>query len=205
MTGISGDSLPGNCLKMNRVAGRLAIVHQRTEADILRRESRTGSVLALNPFGQVPVVQFDDGRTLSPPDAVTAHFTQSPDLVPEDAFGRARMPEWMFWGQCSHGTAIAAGRTGKHQLRTSGDAPGTDLMARGRRAPGRMERAFICRDFIAGGAALTRAGIALLACTRLPHEGGFDPGDFPAVQAFAARCEPEPGRPHMSEAAHVQV
>jgi len=123
--------------------------------------------------------------------------------VPEDAFERARMLEWMFWEQYSHEPAIAVRRFQKHCLKRSDDAIDADLMAKGRRAPGRMEMAMISGDFIAGGAAMTLADVALLAYTRLAHEGGFDLGDFPAVHAWAARCELELGLPHVHEAAHV--
>ncbi len=65
--------------------------------------------------------------------------------------------------------------------------------------------ALISNDFIAGGAALTLADIALLAYTRLAHEGGFDLGEFPAVHAWVARCELELGLEHLHEVTHVQV
>jgi glutathione S-transferase len=124
-------------------------------------------------------VQFDDGRTLSQSNAIILHFAEGSDLVPADAFERAKMLEWMFWEQYSHEPTIAVRRFQKHYLKKSDDAIDTDLLAKGRRALGRMEMALISSDFISGGAALTLADIALLAYTRLSHEGGFDLGDFP--------------------------
>jgi glutathione S-transferase len=66
-----------------------------------------------------------------------------------------------------------------------------------------MEMALISSDFIAGGAAITLADIALLAYTRLSHEGGFDLTEFPAVHAWVSRCELELGLPHLHEVTHV--
>jgi glutathione S-transferase len=204
MIRIFADVNSGNCLKVKWVAERLGLAHEWIEINILKGETRTDAFLALNPFGQVPVVQFDDGRTLSQSNAIILHFAEGSDLVPADAFEHARMLEWMFWEQYSHEPAIAVRRFQKHYLRKSDDAIDTDLLARGRRALGRMEMALISSDFISGGAALTLADIALLAYTRLSHEGGFDLGDFPAVHAWVARCELELGLPHVHEAAHVQ-
>lgn len=203
MIRIFGDSISGNCLKVKWVAERLGIAHEWIEIDILKGETRTDAFLALNPFGQVPVVQFDDGRTLSQSNAIILHFAEASDLVPADAFERAKMLEWMFWEQYSHEPTIAVRRFQKHYLKKSDDAIDADLMAKGRRALGRMEMALISNDFIAGGAAISLADIALLAYTRMAHEGGFDLGDFPAVHAWVARCELELGLPHLHEVTHV--
>jgi len=203
MIRIFGDSVSGNCLKVKWVAERLGFAHEWTETDILKGETRTDAFLALNPFGQVPVVQFDDGRTLSQSNAIILHFAEGSDLVPQDAFESAKMLEWMFWEQYSHEPAIAVRRFQKHYLKKSDDAIDADLLARGRRALGRMEMALISSDFIAGGAAITLADIALLAYTRLSHEGGFDLTEFPAVHAWVSRCELELGLPHLHEVTHV--
>lgn len=203
MIRIFADLNSGNCLKVKWVAERLGLAHEWIAIDILKAETRSDASLALNPFGQVTVVQLDDRRTLSQSNVIILYFAQGSDLVPADAFERARMVEWMFWEQYSHEPAIAVRRFPKHYLRKSDDTIDTDLLARGRRALGRMEMALMSRDFISGGAALTLADIALLADTRLSHEGGFDLGDFPAVHAWAGRCELELGLPHVHEAAHV--
>ncbi|WP_291205369.1 glutathione S-transferase family protein [Hyphomonas sp.] len=203
MIRVFGDSISGNCLKVKWVAERLGLAHEWIEIDILKGETRTDAFLALNPFGQVPVVQFDDGRTLSQSNAIILHFAEGSDLVPADAFERAKMLEWMFWEQYSHEPTIAVRRFQKHYLKKSDDAIDADLMAKGRRALGRMEMALISSDFIAGGAAISLADIALLAYTRMAHEGGFDLVDFPAVHAWVARCELELGLPHLHEVTHV--
>lgn len=203
MIRIFGDSISGNCLKVKWVAERLGVAHEWIEIDILKGETRTDAFLALNPFGQVPVIQFDDGRTLSQSNAIILHLAEGSDLIPDAAFERAKMFEWMFWEQYSHEPTIAVRRFQKHYLKKSDDAIDADLMAKGRRALGRMEMALISSDFIAGGVSLTLADISLLAYTRLAHEGGFDLGEFPAVHAWVARCERELGLPHFHEATHV--
>ena len=61
-------------------------------------------------------------------------------------------------------------------------------MAKGRRALGRMEMALLDQEFLVGNR-LTLADVALVAYTRVAHEGGFDLAEFPAVQAWVARVE----------------
>ncbi|KDA04464.1 glutathione S-transferase family protein [Hyphomonas oceanitis] len=203
MIRIFGDSISGNCLKVKWVATQLSLPHEWIEIDILKGESRTDEFLALNPFGQVPVVQFDNGRTLAQSNAIILHLAEGSDLIPADAFERAKMFEWMFWEQYSHEPTIAVRRFQKLYLKKSDDEIDADLMAKGRRALGRMEMALISSDWIAGGEALTLADISLLAYTRLAHEGGFDLNEFPAVHAWVARCELELGLPHLHEVTHV--
>ena len=203
MIRIFGDSISGNCQKVKWVATRLSRPHEWIEIDVLKGETRTDEFLALNPFGQVPVIQFDDGRTLAQSNAIILHLAEGSDLIPGDAFERAKMLEWMFWEQYSHEPVIAVRRFQKLYLNTPDDEIDPDLLAKGRRALGRMEMALISSDWIAGGEAITLADISLLAYTRLSHEGGFDLNEFPAVQAWVARCELELGLPHLHEVTHV--
>jgi glutathione S-transferase len=51
-----------------------------------------------------------------------------------------------------------------------------------------MDQALTDRAFLVGDG-LTLADVALLAYTRVAHEGGFDIASRPAVQAWIARCE----------------
>jgi len=202
MIRIFGDTMSGNCLKTKWVADRLSVAHEWIEIDLMKGETRTDEFLAMNPFGQVPVVQFDDGKTLAQSNAIMLHLAEGSNLIPADAYERAKMFEWMFWEQYSHEPVIAVRRFQKLYLKKSDDDIDPELMAKGRRALGRMELALISSDWLAGDA-LSLADIALLAYTRLAHEGGFDLAEFPAVHAWVARCELELGLPHHHEAMHV--
>lgn len=205
MIRIYGDSISGNCLKVKWVADRLGIDHEWIEIDILKGETRTDGFLAINPFGQVPVVAFEDGRTLAQSNAIIAYLAEASDLYPQSAFERAKMFEWMFWEQYSHETAIAVRRFQKLYEKRPEEEIDPALMAKGRRALGRMEMALLSNDWIAGGEAITLADISLLAYTRLAHEGGFDVSEFPSVHGWIARCERELGLPHLHEVTDVQV
>ena len=86
MIRIFGDSISGNCQKVKWVVTRLSRPHEWIEIDVLKGETRTDEFLALNPFGQVPVIQFDDGRTLAQSNAIILHLAEGSDLIPDEAF-----------------------------------------------------------------------------------------------------------------------
>ena len=88
---IYGDSISGNCLKVRWVAEYLRLSFDWIETDVLKGESRTREFLALNPAGQVPLVVLDDGRPLAQSNAIILHLAERSDLVPADAYDRARM------------------------------------------------------------------------------------------------------------------
>ena len=62
---IYGDLKSGNCLKVKWVCDRIALPYTWIDIDIMKGESRTPAFIKLNPWGQVPTVAFDDGRTLA--------------------------------------------------------------------------------------------------------------------------------------------
>jgi glutathione S-transferase len=62
------------------------------------------------------------------------------------------------------------------------------LVERGQAALARLEMALKASPFLVGHD-LTLADIALVAYTRVAHEGGFDLGDYPATKAWVGRVE----------------
>jgi glutathione S-transferase len=158
------------------------------ETDILKGESRTPAFLALNPAGQVPLVVLDDGRPLAQSNAILLHLAEGSDLIPQDAYLRARMLEWMFWEQYSHEPYVAVAR---FQVRYLGK-PASELEARiverGKGALQRLEEALSGSTFLVGDS-LSLADVALVAYTRVAEEGGFQLADYPKVQAWIARVE----------------
>lgn len=196
-----GDSISGNCMKPKWTADRLGIEYDWVEIDILNGGTQTEEFLAVNPAGQVPLARWPDGRALPQSNAIMLYLAEGSELIPEDPFQRAQMHSWLFWEQYSHETAIAVRRFKKHYLKLSDDQIDPDLMARGRRALGVMELQLQFSDWLVGEG-LTCADIALVAYTRLAHEGGFDLSEFPAVHAWVQRVERELGLDHAHEVAH---
>ena len=197
-----GDSISGNCQKPKWTADLLGIPYDWVEVDILKGGTQTEDFLAVNPVGQVPVARWPDGCTLPQSNAIMLYLAEEAgsDLVPEDSFKRAKMMSWLFWEQYSHETAIAVRRFHKHYLKKSDDEIDPNLMGKGRRALGVMEMQLTFTDWIVGDQ-MTLADIALVAYTRLAHEGGFDLSEFPAVERWVSRTEAALGIPHAREVA----
>ncbi|MBA4793820.1 MAG: glutathione S-transferase family protein [Phenylobacterium sp.] len=185
---IFGDSISGNCLKVKWVADHLGLDYEWIEIDILKGETRTADFLAMNPAGQVPAVVLPDGRPLAQSNAIILHLAEGSDLVPADAYERARMLEWMFWEQYSHEPYVAVAR---FLVRYQGRSPEeleARLVERGYGALQRLEDGLAGRDFLASSG-VSLADVALVAYTRWAGEGGFDLARYPRVQAWVARVE----------------
>ncbi|MDQ0463734.1 glutathione S-transferase [Caulobacter ginsengisoli] len=185
---VYGDSISGNCLKVKWVAERLAIPYRWVETDVLKAQTRTPDFLALNPAGQVPLAILGDGRTLAQSNAIMAHLAEGSDLIPADSYERAKMYEWLFWEQYSHEPYVAVARFQMAYLGKPASELEPRLVERGKAALQRLEDGLDGGDFLVG-TRLTLADIALVAYTRVAHEGGFDLADYPAVKAWVARVE----------------
>ena len=187
---IFGDSRSGNCLKVRWTATHLGIDFDWTEIDVLSGATRTEDYLKLNPSGQVPAVILPDGRSLSQSNAIIVYLAGFADssLLPTDLYERAKVNEWLFWEQYSHEPTIAVRRFQKAFLNKSDSEIDPQLLAKGRRALAQMEMALAATDYLVGDV-LTVADIALVAYTRVAHEGGFDLAEFANVRAWVARVE----------------
>ncbi len=187
---IYGDRISGNCLKVLYTAQHLGREFVWRDIDVLKRETRTEEFLRLSPAGQAPIVVTEDGRVLAQANAIIGWLAEGSALIPADPFDRAKMYEWLFWEQYSHEPLIAVRRFQKLYLKKDDAQIDADLLPKGKAALGLMDRHLSGRSYFVGGA-LTLADIALLAYTRLAHEGGFDLNEFPNVRAWVARCELE--------------
>ncbi len=185
---IYGDSKSGNCLKVKWTADFLGRSYEWIEIDILQGESRTAAYLAINPAGQVPTVILDDGRPLSQSNAIITYLAEGSALIPADAYDRARMTEWMYWEQYSHEPYVAVARFHVKYLGKPVAELEPRLLERGGAALQRMEDGLAGQPFLVGGG-VTLADVALVAYTRLAHEGGFSLDLYPAVKAWVARVE----------------
>ncbi|MCT8986092.1 glutathione S-transferase N-terminal domain-containing protein [Shewanella phaeophyticola] len=56
-----GDSVSGNCYKVQLVLHMLNIEHQWQEMSIAKGDTQTAAYLAKNPTGKIPLIELDDG------------------------------------------------------------------------------------------------------------------------------------------------
>ena len=191
---IFGDTNSGNCLKVKWVCDKLALPYRWIEIDTRKGETRTPQFLKMNGAGQVPTVAFDDGRTLAQSNAIIRYLARDSALIPLDAFVAAKMDEWLFWEQYSHEPYIAVCRFQMLYLGKAASELDPDKVQRGHAALERMEQ-HLSRDRFLVGDAVSLADIALLAYTRVAHEGGFDLARFPSLRRWIGDGETALGLP----------
>jgi glutathione S-transferase len=185
---IYGDVNSGNCLKVKYTADYLRLPYTWVPVDITKGESRTSEFLARNPQGQVPTVELPDGRVLAQSNAIIRYLARDSTLLPSDAFTQAKVDELLFWEQYSHEPYIAVCRFHMKYRGRPKETREPQRVERGEAALDLMEKLLAGRDWLVGPT-MTIADIALVAYTRLAHEGGFDLAPRAAVGAWIGRCE----------------
>ena len=185
---IFGDSNSGNCLKVKWVCDALALPYGWIEIDTLKGESRTAEFLKLNGAGQVPTVVFEDGRALAQSNAIIRYLARGSDLIPDDAFAAAKMDEWLFWEQYSHEPYLAVCRFQMRYLGKPASDLDPDKVRRGYAALARMEHQLAGTRFLLGEK-ISLADVALLAYTRVAHEGGFHLDGYASLRRWIGESE----------------
>jgi hypothetical protein len=71
---IYGDALSGNCQKVRLLADHLGLSYTWVPINTLKGESRTPEYLAKFPQGQVPAVEFSNGRSLAQSNAIMRYW-----------------------------------------------------------------------------------------------------------------------------------
>ena len=166
----------------------IGLPYEVQRVDISATEHPTPDFLALNPFGQVPVVDFGAGRVLAQSNAILRYLARGSALLPEAAFRQAQVDQWLFWEQYSHEPYIAVCRSHMFYRGRSRETREAWRVEGGEAALDALEARLGGRDWLVGGA-MTIADIALLAYTRVAPEGGFDLGPRPGVGRWIAACE----------------
>ena len=185
---IYGDYGSGNCLKIKYTADHLHLPYTWVPVDIMKGETRTPEFLARFPLGRIPAVELDDGRRLAESNAIIRYLARGSPLLPEDAFAQAKIDEWLFWEQYSHEPYVATTRYHIVYLKRTLDEREAWRVQRGEAALDLMDKRLADRRWLTGES-MTIADIALLAYTRLAHEGGFGLAPRGNVRAWISRCE----------------
>lgn len=188
MLTVYGDIRSGNCLKVKWLLDALGHDYRWVETDVMSGATRSTEFLKVNPAGQAPAVVFDDGRTLAQSNAILGYFGEGTAFVPADPWDRAKMYEWLFWEQYSHEPYIAVVRFQRLLAGKSRDEIEPRLVERGHAALARMDEALAGADWLVGDGP-TLADLALVAYTRVAHEGDFDLAAYPAVRRWIGRVE----------------
>jgi glutathione S-transferase len=191
----------GNCYKVRLLLAHLGIPYETHEVSVVDRSNRRELLGELNPARRVPTVVLDDGRPLAESNAILCYFGEGTRFVPEDAYDRAQVLQWLFWEQYEHEPALAVARF----LKTYSGRPELyeqrreELAKRGERALETMNDHLESRKWLVGDS-YTLADLALYAYTHVADEGGFSLEPYPAIRGWLERVAAEPGHVEMLNA-----
>jgi glutathione S-transferase len=186
------SAVSGNCYKVRLLFAHLGISYERRELSVFDRSDRQELLGGLNPGLRVPTLVYDDGRSLGESGAIIYAFAEGTEYLPEDAFERAQVLQWMFFEQYSLEPHIAVLRfyelAGIH-------APEAEMAAKrkaGRLALEALDAHLEQHQFLVGER-YSIADIALFAYTHVAPEGGFSLEGYPAVRSWITRVAAQPG------------
>ena len=164
-----------------------------TYADSPAAMRATPAFRALNPLGQIPVLQEDD-VVLADSNAILVYLAKrhaaGSGWLPEDPVGAARVQRWLSLaaGEIAYGPAAA--RVNARFYDTG--VPPVLSQALAARVLGLMEGELARRDWLAADVP-TIADIACYAYVAHAPEGGIALEGYPRVQTWVARVQALPG------------
>lgn len=183
--------LSGHSHRARLFLSLLGLPHDLVEVDLMSGAHKKPEFLAMNPFGQVPVLE-DDGVFISDSNAILIYVAKKAgrtDWLPEDPQGAAAVQRWLSVaaGEIAYGPAAA-------RLITVFGAKYNpeEVIGRAHALLGKIEAQLVNRDWLAGNRP-TIADVAVYSYVARAPEGNVDLSNCPAVSAFLRRVEALPG------------
>jgi glutathione S-transferase len=191
---VYGMKASGNCYKLQLLLEHLQRAYRWVEVDSVNGQTRTPQFLAKNPNGKVPLLELPDGRRLAESNAILCFLADGSRYLPAEAWRRAQVLQWLFFEQYSHEPYVAVARFVARWLPADHprQAELPKLRERGHQALAVMETTLARQDFLVD-CGYSIADIALYAYTHESHVGGIALDDYPAIRAWLARIEAQPG------------
>jgi len=183
--------LSGHAHRVALMLSLLNVPHQRVDVDLRGGEHKRPAFLALNAFGQVPVID-DNGTVVADSNAILVYLATrygGQAWLPSDPAGVAAVQRWLSVaaGPLAYGPATARLIT---VFGATHDADTT--MARAHALLTVMNGELSGRDFLTGSTP-TIADVACYAYVSHAPEGNVSLADYPHVRAWLDRIENLPG------------
>jgi glutathione S-transferase len=183
--------LSGSCYKIRMLMNVLGVKYEAVNVDFVNKEHKTGTYLALNAFGEIPI--FDDGELrLRDAQAIMVYLARKYDKdnywYPNDAESAGRIQQWL-----STGGGEVMNAAGARLVKILNYPLDLEKLQAG------ANRVFkIMDDHLAGKEFLelghpTIADIACFPYTAMAGEGGIDLSPYPNVLAWIERMKRMPG------------
>ena len=190
------DYLPSqNAWKVRQLLQHVQRPYRRVFISIFEGEGQAESYRLINPTGTVPAIELEDGRVLAESNPILFHLAEGTPYLPDDAFARAKVLQWLSFEQERIESQVGALRhwtlTGKLARRDPA------LVAAKRAAAGNalavLDAELATRAFVAG-TAYTIADIAVFAyASRADEAEGLSLQPFGHLHAWIERVRAQPG------------
>jgi glutathione S-transferase len=183
--------LSGHAHRARLFLSLLGVPHEAVEVDLKAGAHKAPDFLALNPFGQVPVLD-DDGTVVSDSNAILVYVARKlgrTDWLPEDPRAAAAVQRWLSVaaGEVAYGPAAA------RLVTVFGAAFNPEeVIGRAHTLLRRLEAHLAGRDWLVGERP-TIADVALYSYVARAPEGNVDLSGYPNVGAYLRRIEALPG------------
>lgn len=182
--------MSGHAHRVELMLSLLRLPTELIDVDLMKGAHKQAAFLALNPFGQVPVLD-DNGVILTDSNAILVYLARrygNGGWLPSDAVGEAAVQRWLSVaaGQIAYGPAAA------RLITVFGAQMNADeVISRAHGVLKVIEGELRQHNFLVG-AQITIADIA--AYTYIAHapEGNVALGEYPQVQAWLKRIEALP-------------
>ncbi|HJV63845.1 MAG TPA: glutathione S-transferase [Albitalea sp.] len=182
--------LSGHSHRVELFLGLLGLPFEKIEVDLVRGEQKKPEFQALNPFGQVPVIQ-DGEVTLPDSNAILTYLALRYDgsgrWLPRDPLGAAQVQRWLSVAAGPLAAGPASARVNVLFGRPQ-EARCIELAAL---LFSRMEQHLATRAWLVGDAP-TIADLALYTYTSHAPEGGVSLAGLPALREWLSRIEALP-------------
>lgn len=181
--------LSGHAHRVELFLNLLGLEHELIEVDLRSGEQRRPEFLAINPFGQVPVID-DGGLVLADSNAILVYLAMrygDEYWLPRDAVGAARVQRWLSAAAGPLATGAAAARW----TRVAGlqrDTSAAIEQAQGLFRVVDETLAAQGSEFLVG-ARPTIADVSLYTYTAHAPEGNVALDGYPALSAWLRRIE----------------
>ncbi|MBX2833255.1 MAG: glutathione S-transferase [Rhodospirillales bacterium] len=183
--------ISGHAHRVRLLLGLLGVKHELIEVDLSKGAHKSPAFLALNPFGQIPVLE-DGDIVISDSNAIMVYLakkTGATDWLPETPEGAARVQRWL---------SVAAGQIafgpGAARLVTLFGAPfnADEVIERAHAILRLIEDHLKNQNWLASDHP-TIADIALYSYVARAPEGNVDLSPYDKVQDWLSRIEALPG------------
>lgn len=189
------DYLPSqNGWKIRQLLAHLDLPYRSEFVAIFDGEGQSANYRRISPTGTVPALRLADGRTLAESNAILAFLAEGTPYLPGDAYGRAKVLQWLSFEQERIESTVGTLRHWRLTGKLARRPPALVAMKRDAAVhalailDSELEtRAFVARD------AYTIADIALYAYAAHAQEAGIALRPFVHFNRWLARVRAQPG------------